>query len=723
MMVRVDDLVSRVKSYHPGADEELVRKAYAYAEKAHEGQKRKSGDPYFVHPTRVAGVLADLKMDVATICAGLLHDVIEDTLATKEDMAREFGNEVAELVDGVTKLSQINFVSKEERQAENFRKMVVAMSKDIRVLLVKLSDRLDNMRTLEHMKPESQERIARETMEIYAPLANRLGMQSFKIELEDASFKFLEPEAYQQVSSAIAKKRSERESYVEDVVRQLSARLAEDGFRVDISGRAKHLYSVWRKMKDKGLGVDEIYDIIAFRVLVSSIGDCYAALGIVHSKWTPIPGRFKDYIALPKPNGYRSLHTTIIGPRRDRIEIQIRTEDMHSVAEKGIAAHWRYKERNAAGGVSAEAVNSFAWLKQMMQWQTDLKDPAEFLESVKVDLFQEEVYVFTPKGDVRVFPKGATPLDFAYQIHTELGHKTLGARIGGKFESLKYKLRSGDVVEIVTQSTQKPGKDWLDNVVTSSARAKIRGFLRQEQREKSLRIGRELLDRDLTKAGLSMSKWQKSDHDVRRVVETLKVHNLEELFVSIGYGRVDAHDVVELLAPKKDGLDAPPPSALREGTLRGMVRKAMKQVDDGGIRLGGIEDVLVRHPKCCNPLPGDDIVGFVSRGRGLTIHRKGCVKALDSDPERRVEISWDSNARIDRAVQLRVVTANKPGILATISQTFSKEGINISEANCKAQEDGKAVNTFRFLCADLNQLKLVTRALQKLTGVVSVERA
>ena len=722
-MVRVDDLVSRVKSYHPGADEELVRKAYAYAEKAHEGQKRKSGDPYFVHPTRVAGVLADLKLDVASVCAGLLHDVIEDTLATKEDMAREFGTEIAELVDGVTKLSQINFVSKEDRQAENFRKMVVAMSKDIRVLLVKLSDRLDNMRTLEHMKPESQERIARETMEIYAPLANRLGMQSFKIELEDASFKFLEPEAYQTVAAAIAKKRSEREAYVEDVVRQLSARLAEDGFRVDISGRAKHLYSVWRKMKDKGLSVDEIYDIIAFRVLVPSVGDCYAALGIVHSKWTPIPGRFKDYIALPKPNGYRSLHTTIIGPRRDRIEIQIRTEEMHSVAEKGIAAHWRYKERNAPGGVSQDTVNSFGWLRQLMQWQTDLKDPAEFLESVKVDLFQEEVYVFTPKGDVRVFPKGATPLDFAYQIHTELGHKTTGARIGGKFESLRYKLRSGDVVEIVTQSTQKPGKDWLDFVVTSSARSKIRVYLRQEQRDKSLRIGRELLERDLVKAGLSMAKWQKSDHDVRRVVEALKVHNLEELFVSIGYGRVDAHDVVELLAPKKDGVDMAPPSALREGTLRGLVRKAMKQVDDGGIRLGGIDDLLVRHPKCCNPLPGDDIVGFVSRGRGLTIHRKGCQKALDTDPERRVEISWDSNARIDRAVNLRVVTANKPGILATISQTFSKEGINISEANCRVLEEGKAVNNFKFTCSDLNQLKSVTRALQKLTGVVSVDRA
>lgn len=722
MMVRVDELVSRVKSYHPGADEELVRKAYAYAEKAHEGQKRKSGDPYFVHPTRVAAVLADLKLDVASICAGLLHDVIEDTLATKEDMAREFGTEIAELVDGVTKLSQINFVSKEDRQAENFRKMVVAMAKDIRVLLVKLSDRLDNMRTLEHMKPEAQERIARETMEIYAPLANRLGIQAFKIELEDASFKYLEPEAYQQVAAAIAKKRTERESYVQDVVRTLSTRLGEEGFRVDVSGRAKHLYSVWRKMKEKGLSVDEIYDIVAFRVIVASVSDCYAALGIVHAKWTPIPGRFKDYIALPKPNGYRSLHTTVIGPRRDRIEIQIRTEDMHGVAEKGIAAHWRYKERNSTA-ITPEDANSFGWLRQLMQWQTDLKDPAEFLESVKVDLFQEEVYVFTPKGDVRVFPRGATPVDFAYQIHTELGHKTTGARIGGKFESLRYKLRSGDIVEIVTQSTQRPSKDWLDFVVTSSARSKIRAYLRQEQRDKSLRIGRELLERDLTKAGVSPAKWIKNDHEVRRVVEALKVHNIDELFVSIGYGRIDAHDVIELLAPKKDGVEVAPPSAIREGTLRGLVRKALKQVDDGGIRLGGIDDVLVRHPKCCNPLPGDDIVGFVSRGRGLTIHRKGCQKAMDTDPERRVEISWDSNARIDRAVQLRVVTANKPGILATISQTFSGQGINISEANCRALEDGKAVNTFRFNCVDLNQLKLVTRALQKLTGVVSVERA
>src|SRR5947208_6687706 len=434
-MLPVEDIVTRVRAYQPSADAELIERAYAYSKKMHDGQLRKSGDPYFIHPASVAGIIADLRLDTASVCAGLLHDVVEDTLATTKDIEREFGNEVASLVDGVTKLGKINFTSKEDRQAENFRKMVVAMARDIRVLLIKLCDRVDNMRTLEHMKPEAQERIARETLEIYAPLANRLGIQAFKSELEDLSFRWLEPDGYTEVSSAIQKTKKERDRYITDVCKTLSSRLAEQGFAADVGGRAKHYYSIWRKMKANESSIDQIHDIIAFRVSVESVSDCYAALGVIHSKWTPVPGRFKDYIALPKPNMYQSLHTTVIGPGRERIEIQIRTHDMHRVAERGIAAHWKYKEK-ISGGVDPKDAERFGWLRQLREFQKEMKDPAEFLEGVKVDLFQDEVYVFTPKGEVRVFPRGSTPVDFAFAIHSKLGEQITGARVNGKLEPL-----------------------------------------------------------------------------------------------------------------------------------------------------------------------------------------------------------------------------------------------------------------------------------------------
>jgi GTP pyrophosphokinase len=721
-MIRAEDIIDKVRTYQPAADAELIRRAYEYAKVAHEGQKRKSGDPYFVHPASVAGIITDLRLDTASVCAGLLHDVVEDTLATSKDLEREFGVEIATLVDGVTKLSKMNFISKEDAQAENFRKMVIAMARDIRVLLVKLCDRVDNMRTLEHMKPESQERIARETMEIYAPLANRLGMQNFKSELEDLSFRWLEPDGYKEVSAAIEKTQRERDKYIANVCKTLASRLAEQGFAADVAGRAKHLYSVWRKMKQSEVGIEQIYDIIAFRVLVESVGDCYATLGVVHSKWTPVPGRFKDYIALPKPNMYQSLHTTVLGPGRERIEIQIRTHEMHRVAERGIAAHWKYKERHG-GGIAGEDAERFEWLRKLMEWQKDLKDPAEFLEGVKVDLFQDEVYVFTPKGDVKVFPRGSTPIDFAYQIHSQLGNKITGARVNGKLEPLRYKLRNGDVIEVVTSTSQQPSKDWLDIVATTGAKAKIRNYLRQEQREKSLKLGRELLEREFGRASVSLAKLLKNDNELRGVLESLRVMNTDELFIGIGYGKIDPKDVMEVVAPpSEDGRASVPPDALRESKITSFVKKFIKR-DEGGIRLSGIDDVLVRYAKCCNPLPGDDILGFITRGRGVTIHRRGCPKAFDTDPERRVEIQWDTKAKINRAVQLRVVTANRPGILATVGQTFSAQGINISEANCRAGDDGRAINIFTFDCQDLTQLKGVMRALQKVTGVVAVERA
>ena len=721
-MLQVAEIIERVRAYQPSADAELIKRAFDYSYKMHEGQTRKSGDPYITHPVSVAGIITELRLDTASVCAGLLHDVVEDTLASSKDLEKHFGFEIASLVDGVTKLSKINFTSKEDRQAENFRKMVVAMARDIRVLLVKLCDRVDNMRTLEHMSHEAQERISRETLDIYAPLANRLGMANFKCELEDLSFKHLEPVAFGELQSAITKTRRERDKYIAEVCKTLSSRLAEQGFACDASGRAKHLYSIWRKMKAQDCTLDQIHDKIAFRVLVESVSDCYAALGVIHSKWTPVPGRFKDYIALPKPNMYQSLHTTVIGPGRERIEIQIRTHDMHRVAERGIAAHWKYNDKQG-GGIADQDAQKFGWLRQLVEWQREVKDPAEFLESVKVDLFQDEVYVFTPKGDVRVFPRGATPVDFAFAIHSDLGEHITGARINGKLEPLRYKLRNGDVVEVVTSTSQQPSKDWLEFVGTSRARSKIRNFFREEQRDKSLRLGKELVEREFHRASVSLGKLLKNDHELRRLFEALKVTSQEELFISVGYGKIRPEEVLAVVAPPEEGSqESKAPDVLRESRVAGLVRKIIKR-DDDTIKLNGIDDVLVRYAKCCNPLPGDDILGFITRGRGLTIHRRGCTKAFDTDPERRVEISWDSKAKINRSVQLRVVTANRPGILATVGHTFSAQGINISEANCRASDDGRAVNVFTFVCSDLTQLKGVMRALQKVQGVVAVERA
>jgi GTP diphosphokinase / guanosine-3',5'-bis(diphosphate) 3'-diphosphatase len=721
-MLQLPDLVERVKSYHPGADTALIVKAYEYSNRAHDGQKRKSGDPYFIHPVSVAGILTDLKLDTASVCAGLLHDVVEDTIATIEDIDREFGPEVAQLVDGVTKLSKINFTSKADRQAENFRKMVVAMSRDIRVLLVKLCDRLDNMRTLDHMSGEAQERIARETMDIYAPLANRLGMARIKAELEDLSFRYVEPDAFRDLSSKVSRTQREREKYISDVCRTLQSRLAEQGFAAEVSGRAKHLYSIYRKMVAQKCDFEQVYDIVAFRVVVETVADCYAAIGVIHSKWTPVPGRFKDYIALPKPNQYRSLHTTVIGPRRERIEIQTRTNDMHRVAENGIAAHWKYKER-LGGGMDPKDAQSFAWLRELMEVQKELKDPAEFLESVKVDLFQDEVYVFTPKGDVFVFPRGATPVDFAYAIHTDVGTHCSGARVNGAIGQLRSKLRSGDVVEIITSSQQLPNKDWLDYCVTGRARTKIRNVLRAEQRERGLKLGRELLEKEMHEHGISFSKLLKSQEEVRKLQDALKVSSMDELFLGVGYGKVSAADVRAVLVPEQpEGApeSAPAPS-IREGRIENLVRKVTGK-DVAGIRLNGIDDVLVRYARCCNPLSGDEIVGFITRGRGITVHRRDCAKAFDNDPERRVEISWEPKAKVNRPVQIKVVTANRPGVLATLGQTFQAKGVNVGEAICRAGDDGRALNIFSFTCGDLGELKGIMSALRKVPGVVQVER-
>ena len=717
------ELVDRVQRYHPGADLELIRRAWHYSEWAHREQTRKSGEPYFVHPARVAGVIAELKLDAASVCAGLLHDVVEDTLATTEDLERDFGAEVATLVDGVTKLGQINFTSREDRQAENFRKMVVAMAKDLRVLLIKLCDRIDNMRTLQFMSAEAQERISRETLEIYAPLANRLGIQALKSELEDLSFQYTEPESFSYLKERVASTDKERERYIDSVCRTISGVLAENGFVADVTGRAKHLFSIHRKMKEQQCDFDQVYDIIAFRICVDSVADCYAVLGVMHSRWTPIPGRFRDYIALPKPNMYQSLHTALVGPGRKRIEIQIRTHEMHRVAEHGVAAHWKYKERNS-GGVDPKDAERFGWLRELADYQHSLKDPVEFVESVKIDLFPDEVYIFTPKGDVRVFPRGATPIDFAYAIHSEVGHHCSSARANGQIVPLRYKLRNGDVLEVTTSPSQQPNKEWLDFVATTRARTRIRSYLRAEQRQKSINLGRELLESEMRAAGMSLGRFLKNGAEVRRVSEAHKVGSADELLLGIGFGRISAEDVVRTVKhPRGDGdaSEEQAPASLKTGRLEQLVRKVTGR-DHGGIRVNGIDDVLVRYAKCCNPLPGDAIIGFITRGRGVTIHRRQCVKAFDTDPERRIEVSWDAKAKINRPVQIKVTTNNTPGILAIVSQIFSAQQLNISEANCRASDDGKACNIFTFHVQELKQLKTVMKELGKVEGVVEVER-
>ncbi len=716
-MVRLTDIVEKVKSYHPAADVDLINKAYVYSAKMHEGQLRKSGDPYFIHPVSVAHIIADMRLDAASICAALLHDVVEDTHATNEELTQLFGEEVAFLVDGVTKLGKINFTCKEDQQAESFRKMLVAMARDIRVLLVKLADRLDNMRTLQHMAQDKQERIAQETLDIYAPLAGRLGIYWLKSELEDLSFKYLHPDAYAEIARKTKKTARDRDKYINEVTRRLKKMLIERGFAVDVGGRVKHRYSIWRKMRQNNCEFEQVHDFVAFRVIMETVSDCYAALGVVHSQWTPIPGRFKDYIALPKPNMYQSLHTTVIGPGQRRIEVQIRTQDMHRTAEFGIAAHWKYKERT--GGLDAKDAAQFAWLRQLMEFQQEVSDPAEFLDSVKVDLFNDEVYVFTPAGALKVFPRGATPVDFAYAIHSEVGHHCAGARVNGAIVPLRYKLHNGDTLEIITSPQQQPSKDWLDFVATGRARSRIRTFIRGEERKSAIKLGRELLERAFHRNDTSFSRWIKKPNEVERVAEQFKVTTADELFAQVGYGRIAANEIYDFAVPKEETAER---ESLRPSFFEKTVRRVTGKDGSQGIKIDDVDDVLVRFAKCCNPLPGDAITGWITRGRGVTVHRRGCPKSMELDPERRVDVSWSDAAKVDRPVSLRINTADRPGILANVSAAFTESGVNITEANCRVGEDGSAVNLFQFTVPDVAKLRSLMRKISQIDGVYDVER-
>ncbi|AKU90703.1 RelA/SpoT family protein [Vulgatibacter incomptus] len=721
-MLRLNDILQRIAAYHPDPDLDIIKKAYVYSAKVHQGQIRKSGEPYLVHPLAVAGILTELKLDEASVVTGLLHDTIEDTLATMEELEDLFGKEIAALVDGVTKLSQFQIskeASAEEKQAENFRKMIVAMAKDIRVILVKLADRTHNMRTLEHMAPAKQARIAQETLDIYAPLANRLGISWIKTELEDLSFRYIRPQEFEELAGKVDQRKAERERFIDETCEIVVRKMRENDLEVDVSGRWKHLYSIWKKMRAQGIEFDGVHDILAFRILAPTIPNCYEALGLIHSMWKPVPGRFKDFIAMPKPNMYQSLHTTVIGPFGERIEVQIRTRDMHKVAEEGIAAHWAYKEGRTGYGRDS---GKFAWLRQLMEWQQDLKDPKEFLETVKVDLFTDEVFVFTPMGEVKDLPQGATPVDFAYAIHSKIGDHCVGAKVDGRIVPLRYKLKNGDTVEILTSNAANPSKDWLTYVKTSRAQTKIRAYIRAQQREKSVSLGRELLEREFKRFGVNLNKTLKGDA-APKILQELGVRASDDLLSAVGYGKVSPSQVLQrVLPPERLAAPAEAEVSAPVARLTEIFRKVAGRGARTGVRINGIDDVMVRFGRCCNPVPGDRILGFITRGRGVTVHTEGCDKVLSTDEERRVDVQWDVRGEYKRPVTVRVMTADRPGLLADISQKFSAAGVNISQANCRSTGDDRAVNTFEVAITDLKQLQGVMTAIERIKGVFSVER-
>jgi len=720
--IKIDDLLNQIKSYYPDADLKLVRNAYEFSDKAHEGQLRSSGSPYIVHPLQVAMTLAKMRLDLPSVITALLHDTVEDTPVTLEQVKARFGEDVAQLVDGVTKLSKIHFQTSEEKQAENFRKMIIAMAKDIRVILVKLADRLNNMQTLEYMPESKRKKTAIETQEIYAPIANRLGISWMKIEFEDLCLRYTHPDVYDKLTQKISKTKKEREKYIEEVSQILREKLTDYDIKGEVTGRAKHFYSIYKKMDRRNAEFEQVYDLIAFRILVDNITECYKALGVIHATYKPVPGRFKDYIAMPKANSYQSLHTTVIGPYGERVEIQIRTHDMHLVADRGIAAHWKYKD----GKVRGAGKDSSEWVNRLLEWQRDLSDPNEFLETVKIDLFEEDVFVFTPKGEVRQLSSGGTPLDFAYAIHTDVGHRCIGAKVNGKIVPLKHKLKSGDTIEILTSQTQTPSKDWLKIVRSSRAKAKIRAFIKIQERERARELGREILEKELKSFEMNLNKLEKSNV-AKKALEPLGFKSLDEMYVAIGYGRIFAIDVAKQLLPKErvGEIEAQAKTEVNQNFLTKVLKAARKKSEArNAIRVENLDDVLIRFARCCNPLPGDSVVGFITRGRGVTVHTGNCPKALDLDSDRKVPVSWNikNESSVKRNVKIRVLSLDESGLLGTMSQTISNCNANIAFASARTTRDKKAVSHFEVEVTGVEHLERVIRALESLKGVILVDR-
>lgn len=709
------NLVGTISSYNPEADLGIVEKACRFAEEKHDGQTRSSGEPYMTHPLEVATILTKLRMDVPTIVAALLHDTVEDTSTTLEEVDEYFGSTVRDLVDGVTKIGKITFRTKEEKQAENFRKMLIAMSKDIRVILIKLADRTHNMRTLSHLKAHKQREIAKETLEIYAPLANRLGISWMKSELEDLCLRYLKPDIYFRISQKVNKRKDERENHIDEVCLLIQDKIREYDLRGEVTGRPKNFYSIYKKMESRGVDYNQIHDIIAFRIIVDNITECYKALGVIHATWIPIPGRFKDYIAMPKPNNYQSLHTTVIGPKGERVEIQIRTHEMHRVAEEGIAAHWAYKQ-----GVSPEKAGDYGWLKKLLEFNQEVSDPTEFMESVKGDLFAGEIFVFTPAGDVKEMPHGATPLDFAYSIHTEVGNRCIGAKSNGKIVPLNYRLKSGDTIEILTSKSQSPSKDWLRLVKSSGAKSKIRSFIKKQERERARGIGKTIFEKELRELGISLNRVIKQQ-EFQEVLSSLGKSEPEDIYATIGYGKLEVRDILKKMPEfshlvQKEHDD-------KKGILSRLIDSARQKVESQNpILVNDMSDVMVRFCKHCQPIPGDTIVGFVTRGRGITVHTNHCPKVLDADEERRIDVGWSPETTSKRPVRIKVLTVDEPGILASLTKSITQNGFNITHALIRTMKYGRASCVFEIQVSDKNDLSKAIGSLMARQGVLDVER-
>ncbi|HEY3373794.1 MAG TPA: bifunctional (p)ppGpp synthetase/guanosine-3',5'-bis(diphosphate) 3'-pyrophosphohydrolase [Candidatus Aquicultor sp.] len=727
-MVRIRSLINKIKKYNPDVDVEAIRNAYKLARKFHSDQYRMSGEDFISHPLEVADILADLGMDTTTILAALLHDVVEDTEISIEEIKKEVGPDVAALIDGVTKLGQIEFKSREEEQAENLRKMFIAMAKDIRVIIIKLADRLHNMRTIRHLDHAKQVKKAKETLEIYAPLAHRLGIMSLKWELEDLSFQVLEPKKYAQIQKMVAERRSEREEFLKTTISALKKELKSLIIEAEISGRPKHFYSIYEKMVKKGREFNEIYDLLALRVTVDSIKDCYGALGAIHAMWTPIPGRFKDYIAMPKFNMYQSLHTTVIGPMGKPLEIQIRTKQMHRTAEYGIAAHWRYKEGGSRDGKFDERLS---WLRQMLEWQSELKDPREFMESLKIDLFEDEVYVFTPKGDVVNLPAGSTPLDFAYTIHTDVGHRCIGAKVNHQIVPLEYKLHTGDFVSVLTSKTAAgPSQDWLKIVKTSRARNKIKQWFNKESREDTEAAGREMLQKELRKLDLGL-KSHTTMVTLDAIAKELNFKAAEDVLSSIGAGKTSAKQIASRIAEahtkEKEAEKPEDDFGLEELNLK-IAQKPQKQRRSGnntGVTVKDIDDMLIRLAHCCNPVPYDNIIGFVTRGRGVSVHRTDCLNARqlkDLFPDRIIETSWDTKQPAAFQVEIEVEALDRPKLLRDVTTVLGDASVNILTASVATSRDHVALLKFVFEIGNLTHLNTIIGNIKRVPAVYDVYR-
>ncbi len=711
-MIRINDIIDKVTEYYPDADLDIIDRAYIFSAKVHDGQVRLSGEPYLYHPLAVAGILADMKLDVVSVAAGLLHDVIEDTHATLEEINEMFGKETTHIVSGVTKLSVLPFDSSSQaRQAESIRKMILAMADDIRVILIKLADRLHNMRTLRFHSEAKRKKIAKETLDIYAPIAGRLGIYWIKKELEDTSFMYLQPEEYSKIESLVNKDREEGEKYIETVKNLIENKLDENNLKGEVSGRYKYFYSIYKKMTTQNLLFEEVYDIIAFRIILDSISQCYEVLGLIHSLWKPVAKKFKDYIGVPKPNMYQSLHTTVIGPVGERIEIQIRTWEMEKVAASGIAAHWSYKE----GLQFDEKTNkAFSWIQNLVDNQEDFNNPDEFLENVRIDLFPDDVYIFTPRGEIKTVPRGATPVDFAYSIHTEVGNQCTGAKVNGRIVPLQYELKTGDTVEIITSKKHHPSKDWLNFVKTVKARARIRQWIKIQEKERSITLGREMCEKAFRKYRLNFNTLLKSE-EMEKVVEYFGFKTIDDLIASVGYGKITPLQIIRKIVPK-------PEKEEDESILNKIIGRVRKKKLKTGVMVKGVDDILIKFGRCCQPVPGDPITGYITRGFGVTVHRTSCVNALKMSPERQIDVEWDVDIADTYPVKIRVRSYDRVGLLADIAANISKNGANIISANTETRENKMVDSFFTITVEDTDQLNKILLSIKQIKHIQEVTR-